>query len=67
MKSEITDLYALLAGCSNVSKARGVLDNLINIPIYREIMPNPSGFKVGKTLLTTNTRIRNVRSTHFLH
>ena len=43
----------------------GVLDNLINIPIYREIMQGKVLVQVGKTLYSPQTQVRNVTSAAF--
>ena len=43
----------------------GVLDNLINIPIYREIMQGKVLVQVGKTLYSPQTQVRNVTSASF--
>jgi hypothetical protein len=43
----------------------GLLDNLINIPIYREIMQGKVLVQVGKTLYSPQTQVRNVSSAAF--
>jgi hypothetical protein len=42
-----------------------VLDNLINVPIYREIMQGKVLVQVGKTLYSPQTQVRNVSSAAF--
>jgi len=42
-----------------------LLDNLINIPIYREIMQGKVLVQVGKTLYSPQTQVRNVSSAAF--
>ena len=65
MRSEITDLYASPEYVQMFQGVGGVLDNLINIPIYREIMQGKVAIQVGKTLYSPQTQVRNVSSASF--
>ena len=65
MKSNLTKLYADPDFVQAMQGVGGVLDNLINIPIYREIMQGKVLVQVGKTLYSPQTQVRNVSSAAF--
>ena len=65
MKSNLTKLYADPDFVQAMQGVGGVLDNLINIPIYREIMQGKVLVQVGKTLYSPQTQVRNVTSAAF--
>ena len=41
------------------------LDNLLTIPVYREIMQGKIAVQIGKTLYSPQTQVRNVSSHRF--
>ena len=41
------------------------LDNLLTIPVYREIMQGKIAVQIGKTLYSPQTQVRNVSSASF--
>ena len=65
MKSNLTKLYADPDFVQAIQGVGGLLDNLINIPIYREIMQGKVLVQVGKTLYSPQTQVRNVSSAAF--
>ena len=65
MKSNLTKLYADPDFVQAMQGVGGLLDNLINIPIYREIMQGKVLVQVGKTLYSPQTQVRNVSSAAF--
>ena len=65
MKSNLLKLYADPDYVQMFQGIGGVLDNLINIPIYREIMQGKVLVQVGKTLYSPQTQVRNVTSAAF--
>ena len=65
MKSDLLKLYADPDYVQMFQGTGGVLDNLINIPIYREIMQGKVLVQVGKTLYSPQTQVRNVTSAAF--
>jgi len=65
MKSNLTKLYADPDFVQAIQGVGGILDNLINIPIYREIMQGKVLVQVGKTLYSPQTQVRNVSSAAF--
>ena len=65
MKSKLLQLYADPDYAQMFRGIGGVLDNLINIPIYREIMQGKVLVQVGKTLYSPQTQVRNVTSASF--
>ena len=67
MKSKLTQLYADPEYTQMFQGVGGKLDNLLNIPVYREIMQGKVGIQIGKTLYSPQTQVRNVSSAAFLH
>jgi hypothetical protein len=65
MKSNLTKLYADPDFVQAIQGVGGMLDNLVNIPIYREIMQGKVLVQVGKTLYSPQTQVRNVSSAAF--
>ena len=65
MKSNLTKLYADPDFVQAIQGVGGILDNLVNIPIYREIMQGKVLVQVGKTLYSPQTQVRNVSSAAF--
>ena len=65
MKSNLLKYYADPDYAQMFQGTGGVLDNLINIPIYREIMQGKVLVQVGKTLYSPQTQVRNVTSAAF--
>ena len=65
MKTELSDLYTSPEYVQMFKGTGGVLDNLIMIPIYREIMQGKVLVQVGKTLYSPQTQVRNVTSAAF--
>ena len=65
MKSQLLKYYADPDFVQMFQGTGGVLDNLINIPIYREIMQGKVLVQVGKTLYSPQTQVRNVTSAAF--
>ena len=65
MKSKLLQLYADPDYAEMIKGTGGVLDDLINIPIYREIMQGKVLVQVGKTLYSPQTQVRNVTSASF--
>ena len=41
------------------------MDNLLTIPVYREIMQGKIAVQIGKTLYSPQTQVRNVTSASF--
>ena len=65
MKSDLLKYYADPDYVQMFQGIGGVLDNLINVPIYREIMQGKVLVQVGKTLYSPQTQVRNVSSAAF--
>jgi len=65
MKSDLLKYYADPDYVQMFQGIGGVLDNLINVPIYREIMQGKVLVQVGKTLYSPQTQVRNVTSAAF--
>ena len=65
MKSDLMELYADPEYVQMFQGVGGLLDDLINIPIYREIMQGKVGVQIGKTLYSPQTQVRNVTSAAF--
>ena len=65
MKSKLTQLYADPEYTQMFQGVGGKLDNLLNIPVYREIMQGKVGIQIGKTLYSPQTQVRNVSSAAF--
>ena len=65
MKTQLSDLYTSPEYVQMFKGTGGVLDNLIMIPIYREIMQGKVLVQVGKTLYSPQTQVRNVTSAAF--
>ena len=65
MKTELSDLFTSPEYVQMFKGTGGVLDNLIMIPIYREIMQGKVLVQVGKTLYSPQTQVRNVTSAAF--
>ena len=65
MKSKLTQLYADPEYTQMFQGVGGKLDNLLNIPVYREIMQGKVTIQIGKTLYSPQTQVRNVSSAAF--
>jgi len=65
MKSNLTKLFADPDFVQAIQGVGGMLDNLVNIPIYRQIMQGKVLVQVGKTLYSPQTQVRNVSSAAF--
>ena len=65
MKSKLTQLYADPEYAQMFQGVGGKLDNLLNIPVYREIMQGKVAIQIGKTLYSPQTQVRNVSSAAF--
>ena len=65
MKSDLTKLYANPDYVKMFQGVGGILDDAINLPIYREIMQGKVLVQVGKTLYSPQTQVRNVTSAAF--
>ena len=65
MKSDLTELFASPDYVKMLQGTGGILDDAINLPIYREIMQGKVLVQVGKTLYSPQTQVRNVTSAAF--
>ena len=65
MKSKLTQLYADPDYVQMFQGTGGLLDSLLTLPIYREIMQGKVGIQIGKTLYSPQTQVRNVSSAAF--
>ena len=65
MKSKLTQLYADPEYVQMFQGVGGILDNLLTLPIYREVMQGKVAIQVGKTLYSPQTQVRNVSSAAF--
>ena len=65
MKSNLTQLYADPDYVQMFQGVGGLLDNLLNLPIYREVMQGKVAIQIGKTLYSPQTQVRNVSSAAF--
>ena len=65
MKSELTELFANPDYVKMFQGVGGILDDAINLPIYREVMQGKVLVQVGKTLYSPQTQVRNVTSAAF--
>ena len=65
MKSKLTQLYADPEYAQMFQGVGGKLDNLLTMPIYREIMQGKVAVQIGKTLYSPQTQVRNVSSAAF--
>ena len=65
MKSNLTKLYADPEFAKAIQGVGGTLDDLLTLPIYRQIMQGKVLVQVGKTLYSPQTQVRNVTSAAF--
>jgi hypothetical protein len=65
MKSNLTKLYADPEFAKAIQGIGGTLDDLLTLPIYRQIMQGKVLVQVGKTLYSPQTQVRNVTSAAF--
>ena len=65
MKSKLTQLFADPDYVQMFDGTTGKLDNLLLIPVWREIMQGKVLVQVGKTLYSPQTQVRNVTSASF--
>jgi len=65
MKSDLTKLYANPDYVKMFQGVGGILDDALNLPIYREAMQGKVLIQVGKTLYSPQTQVRNVTSAAF--
>ena len=65
MKSKLTQLYADPEYVQMFQGVGGKLDNLLTLPVYREIMQGKVTIQIGKTLYSPQTQVRNVSSAAF--
>ena len=65
MRSKLTQLYTDPEYAQMFQGVGGKLDNLLNLPIYREIMQGKVAIQIGKTLYSPQTQVRNVSSAAF--
>ena len=65
MKSNLTKLYADPDFVQAMQGVGGVLDNLLTLPVYKQIMQGKVLVQIGKTLYSPQTQVRNVTSAAF--
>ena len=65
MKSNLTKLYADPDFVQAIQGVGGVLDNLLTLPVYKQIMQGKVLVQIGKTLYSPQTQVRNVTSAAF--
>ena len=62
LNSKLTKLYASPEYVQAFKGVGSTLDNLLTIPVYREIMQGKIAVQIGKTLYSPQTQVRNVSS-----
>ena len=65
LKSDVLNLYASPEYVQAFKGVGSTLDNLLTIPVYREIMQGKIAVQIGKTLYSPQTQVRNVSSASF--
>ena len=65
LKSDALNLYASPEYVQAFKGVGSTLDNLLTIPVYREIMQGKIAVQIGKTLYSPQTQVRNVSSASF--
>ena len=60
LKSDVLNLYASPEYVQAFKGVGSTLDNLLTIPVYREIMQGKIAVQIGKTLYSPLTQVRNV-------
>ena len=65
LKSDVLNLYASPEYVQAFKGVGSTLDNLLTIPVYREIMQGKIAIQIGKTLYSPQTQVRNVSSASF--